>query len=475
MTAGGAVWRGKEPPPPGISKRFWSRCSEKPDMELGTPASSLDLIGLKRSLVRILFVHRFLADVEHCLSELKKARFVLSADVVVTPEQFAERLRREPFDLVVAEHPSPNWQEMQVLDVLCEMKKDIPVIFLVYGLKRETAAKFILGGVSDCIEMYRISHLPVAVHRALDEKALRDQRNRAEKELRRSEARYRALAGNLSYGICRCGLDGGFLEVNDAMVRMLGYESREELLPFGLAREILQDPGRRAQLLGRSVANAQVDPIEIDWKRKDLTTLKVRLSGREVLSEQGELEAYEIIAEDVTRQRELEEHLRTQAASDSLTGLANYRHLVDVLDVEIKRSERTCREFALLFFDMDGLKRINDRFGHMVGSQALCRLADVLSSCCRGIDTPARFGGDEFAVVLPETNAVQADLVARRICERLANDGNEPKLSVSAGFAVYPQNGDTIESLLREADSAIYSKKQQRTLATRSRYTTGGQ
>ncbi len=187
------------------------------------------------------------------------------------------------------------------------------------------------------------------------------------------------------------------------------------------------------------------------------------------------MEAYEIIAEDVTRQRELEEHLRTQAASDSLTGLANYRHLVDVLDLEIKLSERTCREFALLFFDMDGLKRINDHFGHMVGSQALCRLADVLSSCCRGIDTPARFGGDEFAVVLPETNAEQADLVARRICERIADDGNEPKLSVSAGVAVYPQNGDTIERLLRAADSALYSMKQQRTPATQSRYTTGGQ
>jgi diguanylate cyclase (GGDEF)-like protein len=187
------------------------------------------------------------------------------------------------------------------------------------------------------------------------------------------------------------------------------------------------------------------------------------------------LEAYEVIAEDVTRQRELEDHLRRLAASDSLTGLANYRHLVDVLDAEIKRSNRTSREFALLFFDMDGLKRINDRYGHMIGSQALCRLADVLSSCCRGIDTPARFGGDEFAVVLPETNEEQADLVARRICERVANDGTEPKLSVSAGVAVYPQNGDTIERLLREADSALYVMKQQQMLAGQSRYTTGGQ
>ncbi len=378
------------------------------------------------------------------------------------------------FDLVVAEYPSPNWRETQALDVLHEMKKDIPLIFLVYDLKRETAAKFILRGVSDCIEIDRIGHLPVAVHRALDGKALRDQRDRAERDLRRSEARYRALAGNLSYGICRCGLDGGFLEVNEAMIRMLGYESRDELLALDLARDIIQDPGGRAQLLGQSGASAQVEPFEIEWKRKDHTAVTVRLSGREVLSEHGELETYEVIAEDVTRQRELEDHLRRQAASDSLTGLANYRHLVDVLDLEIKRSERTCREFALLFFDMDGLKRINDRYGHMVGSQALCRLADVLSSCCRGIDTPARFGGDEFAVVLPETNAEEASLVAQRICERVANDGNEPKLSVSVGLSVYPQTGYTIEELLREADAALYSMKQQRALAVRSRHTAAG-
>src|SRR5712691_6051393 len=156
-------------------------------MEQVERPSAPDVLGLRRSLVRILFVHRFLAEVEHCLYELKKVRFIVSAEVVVTPEQFAQRLGSEPFDLVVAEHPSPNWQETQVLDVLREMKKDIPVIFLAYGLKRETAAKFILSGVSDCIEMERVSHLPVAVHRALDEKVLRDQRDRAEKDLRRSE------------------------------------------------------------------------------------------------------------------------------------------------------------------------------------------------------------------------------------------------------------------------------------------------
>ncbi|PYU44056.1 MAG: hypothetical protein DMG54_10560, partial [Acidobacteria bacterium] len=168
--------------------------------------------------------------------------------------------------------------------------------------------------------------------------------------------------------------------------------------------------------------------------------------------------AYEVITEDVTKQRQLEDHLRQQATRDPLTGLANYRHLVEVLDMEIKRSARTGREFALLLFDLDGLKQINDRYGHLTGSHAICRVADGLSFC-RDIDTAARYGGDEFAVVLPETGTEAANQVAQRICESIANDGVGPVLSVSVGVAVYPHDGERIEALLRKADVAMYAMK----------------
>ncbi len=239
---------------------------------------------------------------------------------------------------------------------------------------------------------------------------------------------------------------------------MLGYSSKEELLAVNLARELIQDPGKRAQLLGQRDQQGSVDPIEIEWKRKDGTGLKVRISGQEVMGEQGEMNTYEVITEDVTKQRQLEDHLRQQAARDPLTGLGNYRHLAEVLDMEIKRSERTGREFALLLFDLDGLKQINDRYGHLVGSHALCRVADVLSFC-RDIDTAARYGGDEFAVVLPETGAEAANQVAQRICDSIANDGMGPALSVSIGVAVYPRDGEGIEALLHESDVAMYAMK----------------
>ncbi len=431
--------------------------------------TALDGLESRQHFLRILFVHRSLMDIERCLHELRRVGFTVTSDVVVTPEQFTARLRSDRFDLVLAEYPSSNWQGTQALDCLRKLKKAIPLIYLVYFVKRETVAELILKGACDCIEMGNISHLPVAIHRAQDEKALRDERNRAEKELGRSEARYRALAGNPNYGICRCGLDGKLLEINEAMVSMLGYASREELLVMNLGSDIVQDLARWKQLFGQSGKGGLVDPVEMEWKRKDHTTLKVHLSGQEVISEQGELNNYELIAEDVTKQRELEDRLRVQAASDPLTGLANYRRLVDVLDMEIKRCERTRRKFAVLLFDLDGLKLINDHYGHMTGSQALCRVADVLSFCCRDIDTAARFGGDEFALVLPETNAEAADAVAQRIRQSVANDGKGPRLSISVGVAIYPQNGERIESLLRAADTAMYSMKRRSALPAASR------
>jgi diguanylate cyclase (GGDEF)-like protein/PAS domain S-box-containing protein len=408
--------------------------------------------------LRILFFHSHLADVKRCLSVLDKLHFTVSSDVVVTLEEFTERLGSHSYDLVVAEHPSPNSLETEALELLRLTKRQIPLIFVGGTLQREAVAEFITKGAYDCIEMDHIGHLPVAIHRALDEKALRDDRDRAENGLKHSEARYRALAGNLSYGICRCDLDGKFLEVNEAMLKMLGYASKDELLAVNLAGDMIQDRVKRAQILGQSDQPGLVDPVEIEWKRKDGTSLKVRISGQEVRDAQGQLESYEVITEDVTKQRQLEDYLRRQAARDPLTGLGNYRHLTEVLDMEIKRSERTGREFALLLFDLDGLKKINDRYGHLTGSHALCRVADVLSFC-RDIDTASRYGGDEFAVVLPETGMPAAIEVARRICDSIANDGMGPPLSVSIGVAVYPHDGVRIEALLRAADAAMYSMK----------------
>lgn len=153
------------------------------------------------------------------------------------------------------------------------------------------------------------------------------------------------------------------------------------------------------------------------------------------------------------------ESVRHLAVTDPLTGLANYRRMVDELEGEIQRSRRTGRSFSLLLFDLDGLKKVNDNYGHLVGSKALCRVANVLRANSRSIDTAARYGGDEFALIVPETGINAAQEVARRICDRVARDGNLPPISVSVGVAVYSQDGETLETLVGAADQALYRAK----------------
>jgi two-component system cell cycle response regulator len=139
--------------------------------------------------------------------------------------------------------------------------------------------------------------------------------------------------------------------------------------------------------------------------------------------------------------------------------LANHRRLFDALHAEICRSKRTKREFSLVLLDLDGLKKINDRYGHLAGDRALCRLAHILAGCSRTVDTAARQGGDEFALVLPETGIAVATLVAHRICDLAAKDAEEPRLSVSVGVVSYTKDADTIGTMVRAADQALYAMK----------------
>jgi diguanylate cyclase (GGDEF)-like protein len=169
-----------------------------------------------------------------------------------------------------------------------------------------------------------------------------------------------------------------------------------------------------------------------------------------------------VFAQSMIDSAKVFEQVRHLAASDPLTGLANYRKLLDVLDTETERTLRTGRPFAVLLLDLDGLKKINDTYGHLVGSRALCRVADILRFHCRAIDTAARYGGDEFALILPEAREEEAERVAARIRETLAADQEHPPLSTSIGASVYHGEGERVEKLLQEADQNLYVEKARR-------------
>jgi len=169
------------------------------------------------------------------------------------------------------------------------------------------------------------------------------------------------------------------------------------------------------------------------------------------------------IAREQRRSRQAAIRLSTV---DSLTGLFNRGYFFAAVEREIQRSSRTGRQFGLLMMDLDGLKAINDRFGHFHGDQVLRAVSGVIRSGVRGIDTAARYGGDEFVVLLPETEPAGAYVLAEKIrqgAEALdfAGPASEMRTSLSIGAVAYPDDGLTADELLISADRAMYVSKRQ--------------
>ncbi len=241
----------------------------------------------RRRTVRLLVAHDRLSDVDLWLQELKRVQFAVSAEVVQTPQEFAVRLGTQRYDVVLATGEIPNWTGAQILELLKLQDTDIPFIYLGTENEKDVIEECIAQGASDCVYRNRLARLPVAVAIAVEQKSLREERNRAEAELRRSEAHYHALRENPHYGIFQFDPNGQFLAANAALAAMLGYESTSELVAMNLAEDIIRDPAERTQLLEAYRQKGHIDPIEMEWKRKDGTPMRVRLSGRRVDTEQG--------------------------------------------------------------------------------------------------------------------------------------------------------------------------------------------
>ncbi len=154
------------------------------------------------------------------------------------------------------------------------------------------------------------------------------------------------------------------------------------------------------------------------------------------------------------------------SAIDSLTSLFNRAFFFAAVDREIQRSARSGRGFCLLMMDLDGLKAINDRFGHFMGDRALRSVGHVIRTGVRRIDTAARYGGDEFVVLLPETDPTGAYVVAEKIRQGAADlsvdgAGHQVRTSLSIGVVGYPDDGRTADELMISADRAMYASKRQ--------------
>ncbi|HEV2790837.1 MAG TPA: GGDEF domain-containing protein [Solirubrobacterales bacterium] len=167
----------------------------------------------------------------------------------------------------------------------------------------------------------------------------------------------------------------------------------------------------------------------------------------------------------VRRLRTSNEALWVLARRDELTGVGNYRALHERLAAEISRHERHGREFALVVLDLDGFKQVNERYGHLEGDRLLAEVGGSLRKEVRGEDSVFRQGGDEFAVIVPEVNAEEAEEVTKRLRGRISlrgfgSDEMRP-ITASTGYAMYPVDGRTIDELLGVADGDLSGAKQE--------------
>jgi diguanylate cyclase len=172
----------------------------------------------------------------------------------------------------------------------------------------------------------------------------------------------------------------------------------------------------------------------------------------------------------------LHEKLKDLAATDALTGLANRRSFLDRLVAEIARTRRSGRHMSVVLVDLDGFKAVNDIHGHAKGDETLMRVAETLTRSVRASDLAARFGGDEFVLMLPETTVEQAEEVLSRFDLREfpmpGKPGGSAYLTYSWGSAAFPQDGDDPDQLLAVADGRLYAMKKERAV-DRNSYLTG--
>jgi diguanylate cyclase (GGDEF)-like protein/PAS domain S-box-containing protein len=286
-------------------------------------------------------------------------------------------------------------------------------------------------------------------------------------DLRRAEGRLQLLAGVFKHsreGIVIADASGRVVDVNRALCEISGY-SRDEVVGQLPAHFY---SGRHEPAFYQAIADTLQQQGhwqgEVWNRRKDGTLYPVLLSISVIYDQQGAVRHYIAVFADITVMKEQEARLDRMAHHDPLTQLPNRVLLGDRMRVAIAQAARSEQWLAICFMDLDGFKRVNDRYGHDVGDQLLIRIAERLQGVMRGGDTVARLGGDEFALLLsglPDIDACHRSL--HQVLETVAQPCDigdiEVQVSASIGVTLYPQDEQDADTLLRHADQAMYKAK----------------
>ncbi len=258
--------------------------------------------------------------------------------------------------------------------------------------------------------------------------------------------------------LSRTDLNGDITYINDAMCNISGY-STDELL--GKNHRVLRHPAEPKETfeeLWRCITRGETWEGELRSRRKDGSTFWVKVHIHPLHDQNNDIIGYQSLREDITYRKELE----FIAANDKLTGVYNRRKFDELLQLELDRAKRYDETFSLILCDVDCFKKVNDTYGHLVGDQVLIKITDSIKQSIRLSDVLARWGGEEFAILLPHTLQKDAETVAEKIRNGIENTLFESigKMTISCGVSQV-QSSDDRSTLFQRADDALYQAKEQ--------------
>ena len=391
------------------------------------------------------------------------------------------QLDQNDYDLVLLDLHMPYVSGHDVMEHIRAKKINTSVIIVSGETSFEAAKNACSQGAYDFLRKpYATDELIITINNALKEKRLERQNGFMQKQLAESERLHRYIVNTSPDIIYILDQDGHFTFINERIESLLGF-SKEEIVGKHYSFLVHHDDMEQAKYVfnERRIGTRSAKNIELRLKCKDdgnsrhfnNRTLPIELSAMGMYTGNHESKSSYTgtygVARDVTERKIAEDTINFQAYHDLLTKLPNRALLNDRLSLAINQAKREEEKLAVMFLDLDRFKNINDSLGHMIGDELLQQVSMRLKECIRAADTLARFGGDEFTLMLPKLHNGQED--ARKLAEKITRtlkqpfniDGHELYVSASIGIALYPQDGTDIDSLIKHADVAMYHVKGQ--------------
>lgn len=420
------------------------------------PEPTAESRAMSDTPIRVLLVEDSASDADLIREMLGKVRGTpLALDCATDLASALERLPGDRHDVVLLDVSRLDRDGLDALAQLRAQAAHVPIIVLTDRDDEAVAVEAVRVGAEDCLVKGQIdSNLLVrAIRYAIA-------RKRADEALEGAKGYAENLINSSLDMIISVDTDRKIVEFNRAAEQVFGYSKREVL---GESIDLLYaDPSEGRKLHKNSVGGGFTGEVRNKKKNGEIFTSYV--SATVMHDTAGRPVGVMGISRDITERKRAEEIILHQAYHDALTNLGNRRLFMDRLTQALPRVTWHNRHVAVLFLDLDHFKSINDALGHSVGDRLLQAVGDRLTGCVRQGDTVARLGGDEFAIVLADVaRASDVQKVAQKVIDAFSQpyllEGREFFTTTSIGISIYPNDAQDPESLVKNADVAMYRAK----------------